>query len=622
LTVDVSGFASLLDNADPGPLDRGQDLAGRDVVSVESVSETEVQAWVQGTIRYRVTLQTGERGSWSCECPAAANGSFCKHCVAVAMVLTAPANSAPTNSAHGPSDAAPSEAQRIEQHVRSLDAEALAEIVLEQASIDEQLSYRLLAAASAEAGEKLDLREWKKRVTAAFRGRGGFIEWRHAPDWARGVHDMLDVLVALLAAGYAAEVAALAEHAHRRAESAVNRVDDSGGEIIQIVSVLREIHLAAAEAGAYAPKKLGKRLADLEVSSSLDTFHRSAIDYGDVLGADGLDAYRAVVEKAHAKLGPDADRWGPASRIRNARIAHAIATFDPDRLIEIYEDQEQMWPSDYVELVDLMQVVSRVDEAEDWADRGLAEHKGHPGIRPLREAKATLIRGRSGDWDEIEKLFWEEFLRRPSRETVRSVLANCEDAAVTRDRVIAKLDTSVHELRDALAIHEHDVPFRSLGTSSALPGSVGAPPRYLKQQHASAFSSAAIIEVFIDLDEIERAWSLALEFGASPRHWADLVERRADDHPGDAVEWALVAAEIEIDHKSRKNYRRAVRHLQAAQALATQHDSVEDGPLSRRLDVGVDAIAKEHSSKRALLDELAKGGWQRVALSAPHLYPG
>ena len=609
MTNDTSGFLALLDNASSGALERGLDLADRGRVSLGSVSDGVVQARVQGTVLYRVALTAGDNGSWSCDCPAAADGSFCKHGVAVVAALEAQDSRA--TPAVNPTDRQPSETERIEAHVRSLGAGALAEIVLEQASIDQQLSSRLLAAATAEAGEKVDLREWKKRVTAAFRGPGGFIEWRQASAWARGVHDMLDVLVAFLAAGHASEVATLAEHAHRRAQSAVSRVDDSGGEITEIFGVIRELHLAAAEAGAYSPKKLGKRLADLELGASLDTFHRSAIDYANVLGPDGLDAYLAAIDKAHAKLAPDADRWGPAFRIRHARIAHAIATVDPDRLIELYGDEDQMGPSDYVELVELLIVAARVDEAEDWADRGLQEFAGHRSLGPLRDLQATLIRGRGGGGAEIEELYWEEFLRRPATGTVRDLLANCEDSAVTRSRILAKLDASVQELRAALAINEVDNPFRSRGTSRASAGSVGAPPRYLQHYQGSSFSSAAITEVLVELAEIEHAWSLALEFGAAANQWAGLVERRAGDHPGDAVEWALVAAEIEIDHKSRKNYRRAVRHLQAAQLLATERDGIDNGPLSRRIGAGVDAIAKEHRAKRALLEELARGGWPR-----------
>jgi len=609
VTSESFAFRPLLANADDGALERGHDVAQSGKVSFGSISERAVQAHVQGTALYRVVITAGEDESWSCECPAAADGSFCKHCVAVVVALETQASAAPNGVKA--QDVPPSDAERVEAYVRSLGVEDLVEIVLEQSLLDQQLSSRLLAMATAQAGEKIDLREWKKRVTAAFRGPGGFIPWRQATAWAQGVHDMLDVLVAFLAAGHATEVAALAEHAHKRAETAVNRVDDSGGEITQIFTVIREIHLAAAEAGAYPPKKLGKRLAELELAASLDTFHRSAIGYADVLGPDGLDAYLAVVEKAHAKLGAGADRWGPAFRIRQARIAHTIATVNPDQLIEIYSDEEQMALSDYVELVELLIVARRIDEAEDWADRGLSDPRSQRGLGrgPLLEMKATLVRSRDGSSGEIADLYWTEFVRRPSALTVRDLLANSEVPVATRGRVFVEIDAAIEAIREALVAREVDDPFRQRGTSSALAGSVGAPQRYLQQHARVPMSSTTIIDVLVELQEIERAWALALEFGASASRWSELAELRADDHPDDAIEWRIIAAQIEIDHKSRKNYRRAVRHLQDAQELALANEGIENGPLSRRVDAAVEALASEHRSKRALLEELVKGGW-------------
>ena len=607
MTDYASAFLPMLDNANSGSLERGRAVAHRGMVKFSDISEDAVRARVQGTDLYRVSLTAGRNRSWLCNCPAAADGSFCKHCVAVVVALEARESgkgSAP-KSKDGPTDT-----ERIEAHVRSLNADALAEIVLEQASHDEQLSYRLLAAATAQSGEKLDLREWKKRVTASFRGPGGFIEWRKAPEWARGVHDMLDILEALLGAGHATEVAALAEHAHRRAESAVNRVDDSGGEITAIFHVIREVHLGAAQAGAYPPKKLGKRLAELELSASLDTWHRSAIDYADALGPDGLDAYLAVVNKAHAKLAPNAVRWGPAFAIEQARIAHAIATVDPDRLIEIFDDKEDMTPSDYVEVVELFITASRIDEAEDWAGRGLHELAGHRALGPLRDLQAHLLRGRTGSGAQIEKLYWKEFLRRPAAMTTRELLLNCEDTALGRNKILTRLEGAIDELRAELAVNEVE-PFAPPSTSDSPPGSVGAPQRFMKAGFRSPFVSAAIIEVLVELGEVEQAWALALEFGAAPSRWSDLVERRVEDHPADAVEWALVAAEIAIDQKSRAHYRRAVRHLQGVRALAADHDGSANGPLSQRVNAGADAISKRHSNKPALLEELAKGGWPR-----------
>lgn len=329
-----------------------------------------------------------------------------------------------------------------------MSSEELAEIVLDQAVVDQQLAYRLLAGAMAASGQSLDLREWKKRVTAAFRGRGGFIEWRHAAEWGRGVHEMLEVVESFLGAGHASEVATLAEHAHKRAESAINRVDDSGGEITVIIGVIRELHLAAAEAGAYPPKKLGKRLAELETTASLDTFHRSAIDYADVLGEDGLDAYLAAIDKAEAKLESPNDRWGPAFHVRQARIAHAIATRDPDRLIDIYDGDDRMHADNYVEIVELLGDVGRRAEAEAWAERGLDELATGLGIRSLRNAYAALLKQNPERAHEVEELYWRAFMQGASQSSLDDLLANSGDRDAAIGRVIETLDDAIAHVRN------------------------------------------------------------------------------------------------------------------------------------------------------------------------------
>ena len=200
-------------------------------------------------------------------------------------------------------------------------------------------------------------------------------------------------------------------------------------------------------------------------------------------------------------------------------------------------------------------------------------------------------------------------MRRPGSTTVRDLLANCADMAAARDRVSEQLDTALEEVRAALVTDGVTHPARPSSTWTVPPGSVGASTRYLRQHSGSSIGSAAIIDVLIALGEIERAWLVALEFGADTRWWAHLAELRANDHPQDAVDWAMVAAQLEIDRKGRPHYRRAVRHLRAVQTLAAKHDGDEHGPLSQRFHAGVRSIVWEHSNKPSLLDEFAKAGW-------------
>ncbi len=57
-------------------------------VESATASDKGVRATVRGTMPYDVELWLdADTLNWSCSCPAAEDGSFCKHCVAVALSL-------------------------------------------------------------------------------------------------------------------------------------------------------------------------------------------------------------------------------------------------------------------------------------------------------------------------------------------------------------------------------------------------------------------------------------------------------------------------------------------------------------------------------------------------------
>ena len=598
---DLDRFVALLSRADQGPLDRGERLVGTGAVTFGEVEERNVNAIVKGTDRYAVRLNTTNL-VWSCSCPAAADGSFCKHCVVVVHELVRAQN------ADANKDAPPTDRQRIEAYLNDRPASELVALLLDQSDYDDQLASGLLAKAMAANGEKIDLREWKKRVTKAFRGQGGFIDWRRASEWARGVHDMLDVLQALLGAGHVTEVAALVEHAHKRCESAMQRVDDSGGEIIGIVSVLADLHVQACELGAYPPKKLGKRLADLELAAELDTFSRSADRYAHILGADGLAAYIAAVDKAAEKLGRPTSRWsGPHWRIDTARRAHAVATEDPDLLIEICTADPDDEPSitDFNEIIDLLKQAGRHDEAFDWADHGLATHQSNSHyIGPLRERWAALAMDRSGGADAVEDLYWAEYIHRPTAASLADLRSKSRDEEAAVKRAVEWVDDMVREVRARGVAFEQDDRSPPRGSQTAERGTVGAPTAVRAwREDGALYDSGSAIEVLFDVGDIDQAWSLAMEFGAGTGMWERLVSLRREDHPEDSIAWAFEKAEMEIDHRDRKRYRRAAKLLSAERDSINGDNSLE---LLKLFASKLTPLMRKHDNKPSLLDEFWK----------------
>jgi SWIM zinc finger len=124
-----------------------------------------VRALVKGTVPYVVELWVEGGGpAWSCTCPAAEEGAFCKHCVAVALMLAPEPGERPRlrvvtnddsggdddNDEDGDGDGRDGRSDRrpdLETFVSGLSHERLIEIVLGQALMDRRLYKRLMAEA-------------------------------------------------------------------------------------------------------------------------------------------------------------------------------------------------------------------------------------------------------------------------------------------------------------------------------------------------------------------------------------------------------------------------------------------------------------------------------------------
>jgi uncharacterized Zn finger protein len=71
-------------------LTRGRAYADQGRVTRLARRKARLSATVQGTAMYAVSIWVKGRGlGYACSCPAGAQGDFCKHCVAVAVVWVA-----------------------------------------------------------------------------------------------------------------------------------------------------------------------------------------------------------------------------------------------------------------------------------------------------------------------------------------------------------------------------------------------------------------------------------------------------------------------------------------------------------------------------------------------------
>jgi uncharacterized Zn finger protein len=121
--------------ADAGSLERGADYAARGRVHGLAHDGEVVVAEVVGGRRYRVRLWAEDDDvAHACTCPVGEDGRFCKHCVAVGLAWIA---------ARAPAADAQLSLADVRAHLAGLGAEALVELLMEQAAVDERLRRRL-----------------------------------------------------------------------------------------------------------------------------------------------------------------------------------------------------------------------------------------------------------------------------------------------------------------------------------------------------------------------------------------------------------------------------------------------------------------------------------------------
>lgn len=422
----------------------------------------------------------------------------------------------------------------------------------------------------------MDVTTWKKRIDAVFGDRRYFVPYAEAAGWAQDIFEVIDALGDLVDAGHAAAVIGLAEHAHRRADAAIQYVDDSDGWLTDIAGRLGELHLRACDQARPDPAELAARLAELELTSELDTFHRAAATYAEVLGPDGIAAYRRVIEPKWRASKKVTDRYSDAAfRSREAMVGIAQAAGNPDDLIAIRGDDLRT-PDDFLEIAQELATASRQAEAIEWARRGLdcfAER--HWQTPPLRQFLSTQLRATSDDVG-AEALWWEAFERQPSLDGYRKLLAESSDSDARGDQAIDLLRVRL-DGGDTEASTRNPLLDRGPATT--------------------------LVEILLYEGRVDDAWAAVSMYGCDERTWMTLARAREATHPLDAIPIYERAIAAQIDSKKNGGYRAAVELLSRVRTLATSADE------PARFTELLATVTATHARKRNLMALIDKKRW-------------
>jgi uncharacterized Zn finger protein len=473
-----------------------------------------VTAKVAGTEDYRVKLWAdgGDIG-YSCSCPLGDDEEFCKHCVAVALAWIEEAGE---KSKHGTSVKPAVTMENVHAFLEQQDKGRLVEMLLNEAMENESLRERLFLETARMNPASPDLGTYRRAINHAAR-TGDYVDYYSARSYARGIHRVTESITALLEDGHAREVIELTEYALSQIEESLGYIDDSNGNIGEVISELQELHHRACLKAKPDAVLLARRLFEREMQSEWEFFGGAAETYVDVLGQKGLAEYRRLAEAEWSHVPAlragedDAERGGRRFRLTCIMETLARKSGDVEALIAI-KSRDLSHPYSYLQIAETYLKAGKHDEALDWAERGW---KAFPDRREwqLGEFLAEEYH-RRGRHDEAMQLIWEQFTESTRLDNYQKLQAHARQAGHSgwtqwRTRALA-------HLRGALEQQEKRA-------------------RRAKNWRWREADRSELVRIFLWEKRDEDAWQEAHAGGCSDDLWMQLAALREADHPQDAL---------------------------------------------------------------------------------------
>ncbi len=545
------------------------------------VTGASAEATVRGSTLYKVHLRVEDgEPAFFCTCPVGAEGTFCKHAVALALAATYPRSAQRQPDAEAVVD--------VRAYLESLGRERLVELVAELAAVDELATARLRLDAAKAISSPAPLRVFFDAIDNAFE-TDDYVSYREAYDYAARIREVIGAVRGLLAGGEAEAVVTLCEHALERAEDAIDAVDDSDGCLGEIAAELQELHLAACKKARLDPVVLARRLFDWECNASdLDVFSGAAHTYAKVLSKTGLAAYRELAEAAWERLpvlGPGDNRTYDGNRLRITHMMEALAeaSGDVDMVVAVLA-KDQSSPYQFVRIAERYRAAHRFDDALRWAEQGL-EHFGPSADYRLLEVAAGEYH-RAGQGGRAVEIVWRAFEERPTLVTYQRLCAQGTRAGTWDTWRPRALEC----LRKDVAGRMKAVPTK--GGSNAGHARWGLVP-----------DASDLVEVLLFEGDVDQAWTEAKDGGCSSRLWLDLARRRETAHPLEAITIFQDEVERLIGMKNNDAYRQAVEMMAHVATL------MRAGAQPHAFAPYATGVRARHKPKRNLMKLLDDRNW-------------
>jgi uncharacterized Zn finger protein len=568
---------------------RGKAYFQEGAVGLLKEESDRVQASVQGTETYRVTLSATPDNNleYDCTCPVGDSGDFCKHAVAVSLSWLEnnveesfpPEEDAGNVRSGKPRRKRRTQADTLAEYLDTLTEVALKDWLMQAASRDRGMRDKLLLNARAASGGKGNtsgLAALRSAVLKAAR-QPAFLDWRQAEDFAERLHDAAQLIEDRIPLGEPG-LPAIIEETIQQAEASLDNVDDSDGAVQEALHRLGEAHLAACRASNPDPIELAEHLFDIEIAAEWDFYPPALPHYADVLGKEGLNHYRQRVLEAAEKLPVKtmtSINTGP-SRYQIERMMEALCQHDGNdapllKLLEKNLDSAYR----YLQLAERRAASGCHKQALDWAERGLAAFPNEHNSG-LIDFLVSLHR-KHGDPERASELAWHEFAKAPYFEAYLHLLQHTPGAARTqvRQRAIEYLEALMQNEEAARKKPSKPNAWGSPGTRSTL------------------------VQIQLRENNASRVWELASGHAIAGKLWPAVAKMRGESHPDEAVSiYQKLLPDAVRQGQSNARYDEAHELVAAIRALRLNHGKQEQ----YRQELA--ALRAEYRAKRNFMKRL------------------
>lgn len=527
---------------------RGEEYFEADAVGPVTEKDGTISAKVHGAHAYQVRLTvTGSNTNLtlahSCTCPVGRDGDCCKHCVAVGLAWAEQRREAASKAASGHGTTGIT-VDDIRKWLEAQGAKVLVNMLMEQVTANDRLRQNLTLKIARETAKGVDLSAYRGAIRTACHVKG-YLDYGEVYEFSEEISEVVGGLEKLCEEGFAVETVVLCEYALEQLAPVLEQADDSDGYLGAEAERLQELHLEACRMSMPEPVSLAERLLNFELSwDDNDIFYNVADTYRDVLGPQGLAAYRRLVEQEWqtlpAKTTGSGDSAGDYRRRRITRIMESLAKSEGnvDELIAIKQrDLSSSW--NYLDIAKILQEAGRHGEALSWAEKGLMTFKDRPDNR-LRDFCAEEYH-RLGRHDDACRAYWIQFAEQPEPGYYKKLLeyaTSIDRCAGVREEALRYLRADIDKIKK---------------TSRNSP--------WFRPDHSR------LVEIFLWENRGEDAWNEAKSGGCRDPLWLELAKMREKEHPADAVPVYQRLVEPIIGRMKNDAYEEAIRMIRHIRTL-------------------------------------------------------